>query len=912
MRLGPHPPLLVGRTDEMHLISSLVDDLPDSGGALVVRGDAGIGKSALLAWSAQLATDRGFRVLRAGGVESEAQVAFAGLEQLLRPVMPMAHVLASPQRAALLAALGRTDATAPDAFLIALAALNLLADAAVRAPVLLLIEDAHWLDRASSDALAFVARRLNFEPMAMIVAIRDGTTSALGSAALPELALAPLTAEASGELLDAGFPRLGPAVRERILAVAAGNPLALVELPVSLDTGPGSSRPWLSLPRRLQEAFVARAVGLPAVTAALLLVAALNDGDSLSETLAATAFMDVGVPTVDDVAPAVDARLIDLSDDHLTFRHPLVRSAILQRAAVGRHRQGHAALARVLEAETERRAWHRGASAIGPDENIAIELATAGARAQRRGGIDAAATAFERAAQLSTDPLRRGIRLLRAADLAVELGQHDTVVRLLHQAESLDLSGRQQTHVTQIRAVFDDGIRDMALNAPMLAEEAERVAADGEIDLAMKLLWGASLRCYFAEPGTLAREQVVAAAERVCTDPDDPRLVAILGFVAPVERGADIIDRLPRAMHKVGRDPADSRLVGNAALAVGAFDIGLAMHTTAIVGLRAQGRLALLARSLSAQAWCALNLIDLGTAISAAEEGVRLAEETSQPNIRVLSRAHESVISALRGDHDLTERIAAEVERDSLPVGVRPALAVVQFARGLSGLGEGRYSDAYEHLRRVYDPADPAFHVSRRCYFVGELVEAALRSGRRHDVTRVVAEMESVGRQTPSPALHIGLRYARAMLAEDSLAEQLYHLALYADLTRWPYARARAQLGYGEWLRRQRRVAESRPHLRTARETFDALGVVPWGDRARLELRASGETSRGREPEARDALTPQELQIAEMAAEGLTNREIGQKLYLSHRTVSTHLHRIFPKLGITARSALSAALHPLR
>jgi DNA-binding CsgD family transcriptional regulator len=228
----------------------------------------------------------------------------------------------------------------------------------------------------------------------------------------------------------------------------------------------------------------------------------------------------------------------------------------------------------------------------------------------------------------------------------------------------------------------------------------------------------------------------------------------------------------------------------------------------------------------------------------------------------------------------------------------------------LAALGEGRHAEAYEQLCRMYDPADPAHHLALRCYAVGDLAEAGVRGGHRDAVAGVVAEMEAVARVTPSPALHAGLRYARALLAAETEAEALFDAALRADLARWPFTRARVQLAYGGWLRRQRRTGESRGHLRAARETFDALGTIPWSERARQELRASGETSRRRTPDARDQLTPQELQIAQMAAEGLTNREIGEKLYLSHRTVSSHLHRIFPKLGVTARSALRAALHP--
>jgi DNA-binding CsgD family transcriptional regulator len=565
-------------------------------------------------------------------------------------------------------------------------------------------------------------------------------------------------------------------------------------------------------------------------------------------------------------------------------------------------------LARALPAEFERRIWHRAAAAVGPTEEVAAELANAGERLRRRGGIEAAWAALERAAELSPDPRLQGERLVRAAEFASERGRRAAALDLLRQAEPLELSTLERARMATIRDVFDDGIRDVASGTGWLADLAEQVAADGHTDMALRLLLATSTRCYFNEPGPAVRRRVATAAERVCPDDLDPRLLAIFGFVAPIDRGRAILDRLSRSTRE--SSPNAARMLGVAALAIGAFDVGVALHSRAIGGLRAQGRIALLARSLSAQVWCALHLVDLGVGIPAAEEGVRLARETSQPNIEALGRAHQALIAALRGDQDSMERNAAEAEREGLPVGARPTLAVVAWARGLSALGAGRHADAYEHLCRVHDQADPAYHISHRWSTVGDVVEAAVRSGQGGAIEQLMAELERVARRTPAPALHIGLRYARALVADDADAEALYQTALSADLAGWPFARARAQLGYGEWLRRQRRVAESRGHLRAARETFDALGTGPWADKARHELRASGETSQRRTAVPRDLLTPQELQIAQLAAGGFTNREIGQKLYLSHRTVSTHLHRIFPKVGVTSRSALRAALEP--
>jgi DNA-binding CsgD family transcriptional regulator len=885
----------------------------DRGGAVVVRGEAGIGKSALLVEAGRLATAAGLRVLMTAGVESETKVAFSGLYQLLRPILGKVDTLPATQRTAVLAALGRAEAETPDLYLVALATLNLLAEAAAHEPHLLLVEDAQWLDRASGDVLVFVARRLEFEPVVMFATVRDGLRCVFDGAGLPELTLGRLDDTAAAQLLDSQAPDLQPTLRERVLADAAGNPLALVELPLAMRDiadGPASTR-WLPLTTRLEQAFAARVSSLPTDTRQLLLVAALNEGDVLSETLAAaTIAVDGAALSADDLAPAVAARLVEVDGARVLFRHPLMRSAIVQRSSLGQRQLVHAAFAQTLTDDADRRVWHRAAAVTGPDETVAAELEAAAGRARRRGAVEAAVAALERAAEVGSDPAQRSERLLRAAELAFELGRHDAVDGLLRRSATMDLSRRQRARMVWIRERFDDGIRDVAAGARSLTELAARATADGDTDLALKVLWGAALRCFWTEPGPAVRDEVVAAAERLPIDTRDGRLLAILAFAAPIERGAVIVDNLRwLATHPGGGHTRAARRA-DAALLVGAFDLAVGFSTTAIAELRSEGRLGLLARCLAAQAWSAAHLGDLGVAIPAAEEAAGLSRETRQPIMLATAQVTQAMLAGLRGEQARAEALAADAERTALVVTARPVLATARHARGLAALGDGRHAEAYQHLCRMYDAGDPAHHPALRCYAVGDLAEAAVRMGNREAAVPVVSEMESIAQVTPSPALHTGLRYARALLAADTDAEALFDAALGADLARWPFARARVQLAYGEWLRRQRRAADARGHLRAARETFDALGVIPWSNRARQELRASGETSRRRSPDARDQLTPQELQIAQMAAHGLTNREIGERLYLSHRTVSSHLHRIFPKLGVSARSALRAALQP--
>jgi DNA-binding CsgD family transcriptional regulator len=904
---------LFGREVEMRCLAELIDGVGKRGGALIVRGEAGIGKSALLSEAGRRVPGSGMRMLTTTGVECEQHLPYGGLHQLLRPIRAGISILPGPQSDALRAALGLAGGAVPDVYLVGLAVLNLLAETAADSPLVIIAEDAHWLDRSSADVLAFVARRLESEPIALIATMHDGASSRLDDAGLPSMRVERLPEDTAAALLDAAAPGLAPAVRSRLLKEAAGNPLALTELPAAVQCLGGADAilpAVLPLTARLERAFTARVAGLPGEARKSLLIAALNDSGSLAETLDATAS---ALGTTVDVAvltPAVEARLIELGPSTLTFRHPLMRSAIPQAADAGERQAAHRALAETLCGHPDRRAWHRAAATAGTDEGVAFELEQAADRAQRRSGVAGAIAALERSAGLSDAPDRRAERLLRAADLAVESGRKDVVEQLLGRVATLELTAQQRARATWLRSCFDDGMRDGFARPLELATLAEAVATDGDVDLATRILWGAGMQCFWTEPGSAAREHIVAVADRLPIDDADPRMVAISAYVAPIERGGTVVTALRELAGRTGGDPQVQRFLGSAALQVGAFDLSARFSAGALSGLRAQGRLGLLTRALAVQAWSSVRLGDLAVALPAAEEAGRLAQETDQPFMYGLARAVEAEIAALRGTYDSATVLAAEAERVGLAAGARPVLATVQVARGLTAFGEGRYADAFADLRRMHDPVDPAYQLALRCYAIAELAEAAVRTGQADAMREILRELETFAPTTSSPALHIGLRYVRAVLAQGGEAEELFRAALGADLTGWPLERGRVLLAFGEWLRRQRRAAESRAHLRAARETFDAVGVIPWSERARAELRASGETSPNRSPNAHDQLTAHELSIAQLAADGLTNREIGQRLYLSHRTVSTHLHRIFPKLGVSSRAELGAALRP--
>ncbi|MFH9089688.1 ATP-binding protein [Streptomyces sp. NPDC017673] len=905
---------LFGRENETAFLQDRIDGLSRQGGAVLVHGEPGIGKTALLEEAARHGTEGRHRVLTTVGVESETLLPFSGLHQLIFPFRALIGDLPNNERDALQAALGITDTPVHDVFLVALAALNLLARAAADVPLLLVVDDVHWLDGASAEVLAFLSRRLESEPILLMAAMRDGYPSHLTRADIPGLAVGPLSAEASALLLDERAPGLARVARQQLLKEAAGNPLALTEL--ATDTSGHETispdAPWTPMSRRLQDAFTARLRTLPDTTRRILLTAACDDSPSLTEILSVASPRPAAAVTAADLAPAVSARLVETAGDMVRFRHPLMRSAIRQAAPAARRREVHAALARCLPPGSDRRTWHEAAATVRPDARLADRLEAAADRAYRRGGAADSVFALEQAARLSSGPNQRIERLLKAADQAVDTGQQHLLTRLLDAATPWATTPQQRARIQWIKGGLEDGMRDASEGTALLTQLVRTVMAQDDHDLAVRILWSAALRCFWSEPGDAARRDIVALADALPFPDDDPRILAILAYAQPVTSGSRVLTHLRQAAGRTAGDAQADRLVGSAAVLVGDFELAEELSEVSVPGLRAQGRLGLLARALGAQAWSGAQLARLSSTIPVAEEASRLARETGQTFLHGINVATEARTAALQGRYDSAMELAARAERIGLPVAARPVLATAQIARGLAAMGAGRHEEAYAHLLRMHDPTDPAHQPALRCYALIELVDAAVHSGDTRRARSVIAEMEKAALRSTSPALRSGLCYARAVLADDNDAEALFERALAEGGCAWPFDRARVQLAYGQWLRRQRRVTDARVQLRAAREAFDALGTAPWGDRARRELLASGETSRRREPDARDRLTPQELQIAQMAAEGLTNREIGQRLYLSHRTVSTHLHRVFPKLGISSRAELASVFPPVR
>ena len=686
----------------------------------------------------------------------------------------------------------------------------------------------------------------------------------------------------------------------------------MLELPHTLrleDRIGGLSPGTLSLTSRLERTFAAQMSGLPPQTRDLLLCAAADERVSTDELLAATSLLCGAEVRLDAAAPAEGAGLASIIDGSVTFRHPLVRSAIYQSASAGRRRQVHAALAAVLTGEPDRRLWHVAASTVGADEAVAHEVELLSARLARRGAIGVAVAAARRAAVLSVDPARRCSRLLRAAELAFEAGEPDLLQRLVREAEQLSPDGGQRARLTWLRNTFTDTVHGDQGQMRSLVNAAELAADDGNGDLALHLLFGAALRCWRSDLGEEARDRVAVAVERLQVPQAHPRRVVTLAMTGPIRWGPVVSERLAVIEASADELTADEAyLAGMAARAIGDHDAAARLLESATTKLRAQGRLGALAQVLVMRGWVAIALGRWASAEMLIDESSRLAEEIGQSWWRTGSLIASATLRGLRGEIEVAERLVAETEKTAIPQGLNDLICMIAFARGVTWLGAGRPAVALEHLSRVFDRNDPAFHEAARFMSITYLADAAWQSGQRHAAIPILAELEALARLTPSPTLHAGLVYARPVLAPDDAAERLYHVALGSHLRYHPFDHARLQLAYGAWLRRQRRVSESRGPLRAARQVFDALACVPWAERARQELRASGEKSGGRVQAARDQLSAQELQIAQMAATGMTNREIGQQLYLSPRTVGSHLYRLFPKLGITSRNELTGAL----
>jgi DNA-binding CsgD family transcriptional regulator len=875
---------------------------------LVIRGEAGIGKTALLRYAARQAS--GYRVAQVAGVEAEMELPFAGIHQLCAPVLDRLDALPQPQQDALYVALGLASGQVPDRFVVGLAVLGLLSAAAEERPLLCLVEDAQWLDAASGLILGFVARRLLAESVAIVVTVREPNTRH-DFDGLPALLLRGLAEEDARTLLTRAVPgRLDDSVRDRIVAETRGNPLALLDLPGSLSPAElaGGFEPLAAtdLPRHLEDHYLHRAGELPEATQRLLLLAAAEPlGDA---TLVWRAAHGLGIES-SSLAPAEDAQLVDVGA-RVRFRHPLVRSAMYRAAAVSERRAAHRALAEVTDPDTDpdRRAWHRAHAAMGVDEEVAAELERSADRAQARGGPAAAAAFLAHATELTPDPAERGRRALDAAQAKFDAAASDAALELLATAELAPLDDLQRARSERLRAEIAFA-RTRGSDAPALLLDAARRLEPLDIALARETHLEAMAAAMFAgrlgdKPGV--RE--AAEAAQAAPAPQPPRAIDLLldglatRFTEGYPAGLSPLRTALDAFRDVeGLSPHEVRWLWLACrLAQDLWDDEL-WHVLATRGLdvaRETGTLSVLPIAATYHASLHVHAGAFGAASSLIEEADAITHATGMAPLKYASL----MLAAWRGNEaDGLELIeAARLEATARGEGM--GLGVIEWATALLHNGCGRYAEALAAAQRGCEHDD----VGLCAWSLAELIEAGVRSGAT-GATSAALDRLSTRTRASGTDWALGIEAgSRALLSDGRDAESLYREAIERlARSRGVVHLARARLLYGEWLRRENRRVDAREHLRAAHEMFSDIGAEGFSERARHELLATGETARKRTDDARGVLTPQEAHIARLAKDGLSNPEIGAQLFISPRTVQYHLRKVFLKLDITSRNQLS-------
>jgi hypothetical protein len=754
---------LVGREAEQALIAARLNDGQGGrgGAAILIRGPAGIGKSALVDDAVQRAAPS-TRILRTVGTSPETGLGMAGLYQLLQPLLPLAHLIPGPRQEALRVAFGIVAGAPPEPFAVAMAALDLLVDAAAEQPLLVVAEDLQWLDPATVSVLRFIARRLEHDPIVLLATARDDGPDPLAGAARRVLELKPLGADDSDRLLASAAPDLGRPAQARILQIAEGNPLALVELPKSpaLTLRSAGGAGWLPLTQRLQGAFAARVDRLPPAVRTALNLLALHDSGSLAELLAALG--PEGTPaSLEVLEPAIAAGLVQLSGNELQFGHGLMRSAVYNIMPASGRVAGHLALARAVGPGTDRGILHRARAATGYDGAVAAELELVADRAAGRGAVSAAVTTLARAAELTTSAPRKRRYLFRAAGLAYQLGQtdvgnaHRAVLALLADDE------RSRLLLEELAELADLGGGGPA-RLQALVGLAERSRRLGDDRLAGSLLHAAAYRCWTRQPDTALARTIVALATEMAGSLSDAQRAVVLGYADPVG-SAQAVAGILHGVMITELDSVTVQALGHAAASIGDFELADLFYADAVSRLRVEGRLQVLARAVVLQAWTSLRRAQWSTAISLAEEGSRLAVESGQPEWQASGLAAQAMVAALRGEVTEATSAADRADRIAVPNHMAIIAAVSLLARATAAAAEGDFAGAWDYLSRLHREADPAFHPVQALWSLSHLAYAAVQCD-RVERTRELTE-QLISRLPSAPtglAARMNLIYAGA------------------------------------------------------------------------------------------------------------------------------------------------------
>jgi DNA-binding CsgD family transcriptional regulator len=903
-------PALHGRRNERDVLDRLVTNVrAGQSQVLVVRGEPGVGKSALLEYLVRSAS--GFRIGRAAGQQYEMELAYAGLHQLCAPMLDLRERLPSPQRDALATAFGLNAAPAPDLFVVGLGVLGLVSEVAEDQPLLWVVDDAHWLDKASALTLAFVARRLLAESVGLVFAVRE-PSNIQELTGLPELPVDGLGDKDARALLDSALPgRIDELVRDRIVAESRGNPLALLELPRGLTpaelAGGFGVLDVTPLTNRIEQSFLRRLESLPAETRRLLLTAAAEPVGDVTLLWRAAAELGLGAGAA---APAQAAGLIDLRG-RVRFRHPLVRSAVYQAATLPEREEAHRALAAATDPEVDpdRRAWHRAHATATPDEDIAAELERSAGRAADRGGIAAAAAFLERAVELSPDPAPRGRRALAAAEARFESGAPEAAHELLAVAEVCPLDDLQRARLTRLRAQIVFALSRGSDAPPLLLDAAKRLepldpgsAREAYLEAIGAAIFAGRLN------GPVGPREVAAAAQRAPSGPEPPRATDLLldglatRFTEGYLAGVAPLRRALQAFERDAGDDADdvTRWLWLPWLVAGDLwddEIWHELATRAVRLARDSGALIGLPLALGYRAVVDVHAGEFAAASELIDEADAITEATGNAPAKYSSL----LLAAWSGvEAPALEYIDRGLE-NATGRGEGRGIGAVGYFSAVLFNGLGRYEAALASAQRACEYEDLGIFG----FCLVELVEAAARSGAHEDALAALRQLEE---RTSAAGTNwaLGLQaWSRALLSDGQAAEASYTEAIERlGRSRITIHLARAHLVYGEWLRRENRRVDAREQLRSAHELFSHAGAEAFAERARRELRATGETARTRTHETRGVLTSQEAQIARLAQQGLSNPEIGAQLFISPRTVQYHLRKVFQKLEITSRNQL--------
>ncbi|MRH92381.1 AAA family ATPase [Nocardia sp. SYP-A9097] len=904
---GVRVAVLVGREVERELISEFV--LGGGEAVLVVRGEPGVGKTAVLDMTAEIAVAQGVRVLRAAGLEYEAELKFGALNQLLHPLLDGVGELSPAHRQALNVIMGLEPGAMPSQLIAGAATLALLKAAVVQgSSLLLLVDDVQWLDLSSTMALSYAARRWTGTDIRMLVAVRADADDGFTRSGFRVHDLAPLDDGDSDRLLRSTFPALSARVRRRLRDDAQGNPLALLELPAAFaeDKAPADLPAVLPLTDRLQRLFADRLAGLPAGTRRMLLFVILAGTEN---SLA----LEDCAPTPNgqaDLPPAERAGIVRVNPHtgRMEFRHPLIRSAVIEQSSSEERRHVHRILAEAFADQPQRRAWHLGQAAIGPDEEIAASLETLSQNMIRHGDSRRAAAAMLRAAELSPADSDRARRIARAAYLGASItGDLADTARLLSQAnrtDARDTPSLEAAVAAAAQLLNDEGDATTAGRLLLATIEVHERDIDSGRDTMVEALHTLLYVGFFSGRPELWHD-IDKVLERAKPQPTDTLSLLHNIFADPIAATPEDLRHLEHALDGL-RFTSDPLRIVRVVTAGACIDhIGEAREALwrVIADGRRGGAIAKAIEALFLIAqddWFEGNWDEL---IEVTAEGLQLCAEYGYTLLAGPGNLLRALVDAARGNTDAADLAAEELLLWAAPRRLTTFAAYSSHIRCLIALGQSAFDEAYRHAAAVNPPGRFPHYTPLALWLVLELTEAAARSGRVAEARAHAEAAVAAGVPELSSKLRMVSTAALALTAEQDWRELFDDALATHDSQRWVFERARVELLYGERLRREREPASARAHLALAAQAFERLRAIPWLDRARSELRAAGEPV-----EVRSVLTPQERAVAELAASGLTNKEIAERLFLSARTVSTHLHRVFPKLGIATRGALRDAM----